>query len=115
MMYVLTVDGARYECPTIEKLAEAIFDYGAESEEMTDAFWSMDVDKNLSLEAKDTMLKYVFHGSAIPVECLAHHVLRMYLRVVVRPAVDRLDRGEVDVVEWESEFGPVTVTKEEDD
>lgn len=114
MMYVLTVDGARYECPTMEKLAEAIFDYGAESEEMTDAFWSKDMDASLAVEAKDTMLKYVFHGSKIPVECLAHHVLRMYLRVI-HPAVHPLDRGEVDVVEWESEFGPVTVTREEDD
>ena len=112
MMYVLTIDGERYECSTIEKLAEAIYDYGAESEEMYDEFWSKD---DVSVTAKDAMLRYVFHGSAIPVECFAHHVLLRYLRVV-RSAVHALDRGEVDVVEWENgDCGPVTVTKEEDE
>lgn len=114
MTYVLNIDGERYECPTLEKLAELIFDYGAESDEMTEAFWSKD-DESLSVTAKDTMLKYVFHGSSIPVECLAHLVLTRYLRVV-RSAVYALERGEVDIVEWENgDCGLVTVTKEEDD
>lgn len=114
MMYVLDIDGERHECPTIEKLAEAIFDNGAESEEMCDEFWSID-DGSLCVTAKDAMLRHVFHGSSIPVEILAHHVLTKYLRVV-RSAVYALDRGEVDAVEWENgDCGTVSVHLEDDE
>lgn len=113
--YVICIDGEEHFCPNIEKLAEVIFDNGAESSEMCDEFWSRDVDQSLSLEAKDAMLRHRFHGSSVLVDALARHILNLYVRVI-RSHIRELETGEAEVVVWENgDCGTVSVHLEEDE
>lgn len=113
--YVISIDGEEHVCPNIEKLAEVIFDNGAESEEMCDEFWSKDVDQNLSLEAKDAMLRHRFHGSSVLVDALARHILNLYVRAI-RSHLQDLESGKVEAVEWENgDCGTVSVYLEDDE
>ena len=113
-MYVIRIGDEEYECPTMEKLAEVVFDHAAESSEMCDEFWSKDVDRPLSVEAKDAMLRYRFHGSTVLVDALARHVLTLYARVI-RSHLRDLEAGRADVAEWECEYCTVRVVMEDEE